>query len=282
MTKIIAIQGITHSFHHLAALQFFGGDDFALLPQDTFAGVFSAVESGAAEYGVAAVENSLYGSIDQVYDLLLGSGLWVAGEVYEHISQCLIGLPGATVADIREVHSHPVALAQCSVYLDKRLPHAARIEHHDTAASVEDVKKWGDSTKTAIAGAQAAEAFGMQLLARGIETDKQNYTRFFVLQPHKQLSGRENKTSLILHTTADSQPGALYRALGVFHERAINLTMLHSRPIIGQAWRYHFYIDLEAGLESPEFASALAALGELGYEVTILGSYVAGDKRLQG
>lgn len=267
----VAIQGVGASFHDIAAKQFFG-DDIAIVPCETFTETFQALADGAADHAVVALENSLFGSINEVYDLLLKHKFWISGEVYLRIEQCLIGLSEARIKSVKEVHSHPVALAQCEVYLDTKLAHAERFEHHDTAASVADIKKWGDPTKTAIASAAAAKLYDMKILAHEIETNRQNYTRFVVLEQQSKHIKDANKTSLVL--TTDHKPGALYNALGAFADRNLNLTKLQSRPIIGQAWHYMFYVDVAAPADDPDFKAAQADLHRQNCEVTILGSYV--------
>lgn len=274
MPKVIAIQGEEASFHAIAAQQYFGGD-VTFVTCETFAETFAALRDGKADYALTAIENSLYGSINEVYDLLLDDHFWICGEVYLRIEQCLIGLPGAKIKDIKEVHSHPVALAQCEAYLDKNLAHAERFEHHDTAGSVADIKKWGVMSKAAIASAGAAKLYGMKILAREIETNTQNYTRFVVLTRDKTINAEANKTSLILST--DHTPGALYNALGAFAKRDLNLSKLQSRPIIGKAWHYIFYADVSASADSQTFQDALAELARQQCDVTVLGSYTAGQ-----
>ncbi len=271
----VAIQGQAGSYHHQAAVQFFG-DTAMLVPCETFKDTFAALAKNKADYAVVAIENSLFGSINQTYDLLLQHKFWICGEVYLRIEHCLIGLPGATIPALREVHSQAEALAQCEDYLDTTLAHAARLEHHDTAASVADIKRWADPTKAAVASEQAAKLHDMQVLQKGIEDNKENYTRFVVIQKSKTPTNKASKTSLILTTGTDTKPGALHQALGAFAERDINLTLLHSRPVIGVAWHYLFYIDLEISSETPVFAEALADLEQLGFTVTILGSYKGG------
>jgi prephenate dehydratase len=195
--------------------------------------------------------------------------------VYLRIEQCLIGIPGTELSQINEVHSQLEALAQCEEYLDANLPKAKRLEHHDTAASVVDVKHWGDPTKAAIASRAAAELYGMEILAAGIETNQQNYTRFVVIQKQHTPVADANKTSLVLRTHEDTKAGALHHALGVFAKRGINMTMLHSRPVIGKAWHYMFYLDLETTYDE-SFKAVEEELEALGCSVTVLGSYSAG------
>lgn len=277
----VAIQGQAASFHDIAVQQFFD-TNIALLPCETFAETFNALEQGLADSSVVAIENSLYGSINAVYDLLLKHKFWICGEVYLRIEQCLLGLPGSSMGNIEEVYSHPVALAQCELFLDDVLVHAKRFEHHDTGGAAADIKQWGDRTKTAIASRAAAAHYGLEILAHEIETHKQNYTRFVVLMQQKPSHEfNANKTSLILglsdhvHGIAD-QPGSLYRALGAFAKQNINLTKLQSRPLIGKAWHYIFYVDVDAGLNSTGLQTALTELKDQDCEVTILGSYLSG------
>lgn len=272
MIKKVAIQGYGASFHDIAARQFFGGT-IQPVPCDTFADTFATLHDAKASYAVVALENSLFGSINQVYDLLLKYRFWIIGEVYLQIEQCLVGFPSAELEDIKEVHSHPVALAQCEEYLDTTLPHAERFEHHDTAASVADIKEWGDASRAAIASAAAAELHGMRIIARGIETNKQNYTRFVVLSTEAQPASDADKASLVLITS--HTPGALYKALGAFANRGINLSKLQSRPIIGQAWQYMFYVDVETN-DQGKLQAALKELESQQCEVIQLGSYRAG------
>jgi len=272
MTKTISIQGEAASFHAIAAGRYFGSE-LELLGQETFLGTFDALREGKADYAVAALENSLFGSINEVYDLLQRHKFWICGEVYLRIEQCLIGLPDARIDMIREVHSHPVALAQCEQYLDTMLKQAERFEHHDTAGSVADIKRWADPAKAAIAGSAAAKLHGMKILAREIETNKQNYTRFVVLSREILPNESANKTSLILST--DHQPGALYNALGTFANRGLNLSKLQSRPIVGKAWHYVFYVDVNAGTQSKKLKDAIAELQQQNCTVSILGSYVS-------
>lgn len=275
MSIKVSIQGEQGSFHDAAARQF-TGDELKIVPCETFAATFKALADGRAERAVVAIENSLYGSINEVYDLLLKHRLWIMGEVYLRIEQCLVGVPGADIGLIKEVHSHPLALAQCEYFLDETLPDALRFEHHDTAGSAADVKKWNDKSKSAIASREAATLYDLDILAKGIETNKANYTRFVVLQKNHEVLQNANKTSLIL--TAADKPGALYNALGVFAEAGINLSKLQSRPLIGQAWRYMFYVDVMANAASGLFLSAIEKLERQACEVKLLGSYPSGKR----
>lgn len=271
----VAIQGQQGSFHHIAARRFFG-DDVQIVGCDTFDDCFEAVKHGRADRAMTAIENSLYGSINQVYDLLVKHHFLITGEVYLRIEQCLIGLPGAKLADIAEVHSQIMALAECEAFLDEKLPQAKRVEQHDTSASVEMIQKWQDPGKAAIASRDAAELYGMDVLAAGIDTHKHNYTRFVVIEPIRVGVAKANKTSLVLSTPADTKPGALYRALGSFAQHNLNLTLLHSRPIADKAWHYLFYVDIAADAQTEPLRSAIEDLRSQGCIVTLLGTYRAG------
>jgi prephenate dehydratase len=270
MTKKIAIQGERASFHDVAARQFFG-DDITIVPCDLpFSKVFDAFES--ADFAVCAIENSIHGVINEVYDLLLERRPWICGEVVLPIEQCLIGLPGAQLAAIREVYSHPVALSQCKQFLSTTLPQAKLLEADDTAGSVGLIAKWNDPTKAAIASAAAAKLYGMAVLAKAIETNHHNYTRFVVLAHKRPIEVKEaNKTSLVLQLPHTA--GSLAKALATFADQGINLSLIVSRPVVGKPGQYLFYIDLEVGLNNETLQIALANLHTEGNTIEILGSY---------
>jgi prephenate dehydratase len=269
----VAIQGQAASFHDVAARKYFGDDITTVFCDLPFRLVFDALESGRADYAVCAIENSLHGTINEVYDLLQARRPYISGEIYLHIEQCLIGLPGATLADITEVYSHPVALSQCEDFLDSTLAHATRFEHPDTAGSVADVAASGDKHKAAIGPAAAATLHGMQVLQRGIETNHENYTRFFVMTREKIDQADSDKTSIVIE--APNQVGALHQALGAFADEGLNLSLLTSRPIIGKPQTYTFYLDFAGGVTEDRSRRALAELEKMGCTVTILGSYKA-------
>jgi prephenate dehydratase len=275
----ISIQGQFGSFHHIASKYYFKKNT-AWTCRDTFKEVFKDVDSGKVDYGFVAIENSLFGSINEVYDLLLKYKLWIAGEVYLRIQHCLVSLPNTALNNIEEVHSHPVALAQCEEFLDQYLPQAERFEHHDTAGAAADILKWNNPAKAAIASAEAAQLHGLKMLKSEIETNKQNYTRFIVLQNTKNKMKTKNlkqlsKTSIVLELA--ERPGILYEALGAFANRKINLNKVESRPIIGKAWHYMFYLDFEAAANSANGRAALKELSNNGNKVTVLGSYPKGQ-----
>lgn len=274
MDKKISIQGQSASYHDIARLKYFGNCE-AIISRNTFRGVFKDVSSGRADYGVVAIENSLYGSINQVYDLLLNSDVYIAGEVFLRINHCLIGLPGASLSDIKSIYSQREAIAQCETWIDAILPETEVHDMHDTAGSVEYVKQTNDMSKAAIASEAAAKLHQLEVLEQGIETNKQNYTRFIVIANNKESSPDSDKSSIIL--TAANKPGSLYEVLGIFNELSINLTKLESRPIPGKPMEYMFYLDFEKAINDPSSIKLLDKLNKAGHETAVLGSYQAAN-----
>ena len=270
----VAIQGIKGSFHHQAAEQLLGRN-IELISCDTFAEVFQVVTAGKAEYGVVAVENSLYGSINAVYRALASEKLWVSGEVFLKIEQCLIAAKPIELANIQKVISQAPALAQCEQWLAEHVPDATVEESHDTAASVQYITEHADEPLAAIAGRQAAELYGGTVIAGPVNDDVHNYTRFFLLTKEKVATPNADKTSIILRT--NHQPGSLYNALGVFNAAEVNLSKLDSHPIAGDQWHYAFYIDFEVGADTEVGKQIIQELRAQGCEVTILGTYISGQ-----
>lgn len=264
----VAFQGERGAYSEAGIFEHFG-EGVDTLPCESFDAVFAAVTSGAAELGFIAIENSLAGSIHRNYDLLLQNELVVTGEHNLRVSHCLIGLPGAQLAAIRTVTSHPQALAQCDGYL-KRL--GVKIEPaYDTAGSVRLVLEAGDPTVAAIAARRAAEIHGMQVLAAAIEDNEANFTRFLVIGREPVTPGADAKTSIVF--SLDNRPGALYKAMSVFALRDIDLTKIESRPLAGKPWEYFFYIDLAGSTEEQPVKNALANLAEFATYLRVLGSY---------
>lgn len=271
----VSIQGQVASFHDIAAKKFF--DNPNIVGCETFRETVRLLDIGETDYALVAIENSLYGTINEVYDLILRYKFHICGEVFLRIKQNLIGLKESKISDIVEVHSHPVALAQCEDFLDNVLPNAVRFEHHDTAGSVNDIVEWRDKSKSAIASSEAAEFYGLKILEESIETNKQNYTRFVVLSKNQDsYSANSNKTSLVIQTDQDNKSGSLAAVLNIFSDSSVNVTALHSRPIIGKAWHYMFYIDLELGKNDERYEAVLDELALIGCKVTILGNYKSG------
>lgn len=280
----VAIQGEIGSYHDIAARHYFGSA-YQPLCKDTFDDVYEAVIDGTADFGLSAVENSLVGSIPAVYDLLGNTReVQIIGEIYLGIHHSLLGLPGSTLDGITNVYSHPVALAQCTAFTKKQLPHAATHVAADTAGSAIFVKESGNPAWAAIAGRHNAQRLGLQILAENLENNPQNYTRFLALarSGHEAAPAQPaDKTSLYIQKLGrqdDLAPGILHTALGCFAEQNIALTKIESRPIGSTPWRYVFYIDCLAGAQEPRMQTALGALTAQGAQWRVLGSYPQGEK----
>jgi prephenate dehydratase len=267
----IAIQGTPGAYHEIAAREFFG-PDIGLVYCHDFETTFEALKNNQADQAVIAIENSVFGSINPVYDLIEKYRFPIVGEVKVRISHQLIGLPGADINKITHVYSQPVALAQCSYFLDK-YPKIEKIEYFDTAASVKHIVEQGDIHHAAIASRKSAEFYKGEILAENIENHDQNYTRFLVYDPKHDLQKSPitgaDKASLIV--TTDHAPGALFCALRAFTSRDMNLVNIQSRPIQGTAWRYKFYFIVESAGDL--LRGAIDEILDLGYDVKLLGEY---------
>ena len=262
-----AFQGERGAFSEDAALRFFGTID--TIPCKSFAAVFEAVLTGKAEFGVVPVENSQAGSINETYDLLLSHPVTIFGEINLRINHCLVALPGATVAEIRVVYSHPQAIAQSQEFLNTL--QVDIVPEYNTAGSAKRIKEEGITSHAAIASRRAARIYGLAVLAADIETNPNNYTKFFVISKKEAERAQKNKTSLVFATK--NVPGALYRILGAFATRTINLTKLESRPSKDTPWEYVFYVDFEGHVDDASCKEALAELRERTSFLKILGSY---------
>lgn len=243
MSVRIAIQGYEGSFHQLAARAHFG-PTVDIIPCATFREVVhQAAQGTACDGAVMAIENSIAGSILPNYHLLQKSDLSIIGEVYLHIRQNLLVNPGVSLDEIREVHSHPMALLQCLEYLEQ-FPHWKLVESEDTALSARLLHQQGHRHIAAIAGQLAAELFALEMIAPDIQTLNNNYTRFLILQRVAQASTNSaNKASVSFQT--DHSRGSLARVLSRIAEGGINLSKLQSSPIPGSSFRYSFHADME-------------------------------------
>lgn len=267
---IVGIQGLPGSFHDQVARQWYG-NSVDIIPCTTFRDVFDTYASGDADAIVTAVENTLYGSINEVYQHIEACDAPIIGEVKLTIEQMLITRPGAKLSDITEVYSHPVALAQCQKWLKKHLPQAEIIEFFDTAGAVEFIKEGGAKHQAAIAGEQAAQLYGMPILARSIQDSRDNITRFLVLEP-TETTPAANRASLVV--TTSHKPGALVEVLQVFATAGVNLAKLQSQPIIGQPFNYKFFMVVDCAGE--QLYKLVEQIEKSDHQVTLLGEYKAG------
>ena len=268
----ISIQGARGSFHDIVARKKFPSDS-EIIESDTFHRVFEDVKKGLVDFGVVATENSIYGSFLENYDLLLKYDAKIVGEAYLGIALGLIALPGVKIEDIKEVYSHPLALTESHVFLEKH-PGITRIETDDTAGSARMIREKDLKNAAAIASSLAAEIYGMRILARDIGL-KKNYTRFLLISREAKYPENADKTSLVIQ--AENLPGSLYQCLKCFADEGINLSKMESRPVIGRTWDYNFYLDFEAGLNTPETQRALKELGKVTSMLKVLGSYQRGN-----
>jgi chorismate mutase/prephenate dehydratase len=275
----VAIQGTHGSFSEAAARWRWKDGD--IVPCRDVQQVVAAVREGRAEAGCLAIENSLFGSVTATYDLLheaFGDGaLHLSDEILLPVFHSLLALPGADLAGIRRVLSHPVALGQCRIWLDSHLPHAELVSEWDTAGSAEIVARDGRRDQAAVAPLGAGGAYGLNALAERIEDDPSNQTRFLTFTreaapaPAPGDAPVRRKTSLLLWLP--HKPGMLAAALQAFASRGVNLTSLQSRPERTAPWTYRFYVDVEGAPDEPRLAEAMEATEALATKVVVLGSY---------
>lgn len=267
----VAIQGYEGSFHQVAARIFFG-KNVDILPCATFIDLIKeASNKKNTRGGVMAIENSIAGSIMPNYNLLQKSTLFVAGEVYLQINQNLLVNPGVQLEDIKEVHSHPMALQQCLGYLTK-FPWKL-IETEDTALSAKHIHQRKSKHIAAIASDLAAELFDLHMIAPKIHDVKDNYTRFLILQQSQEVVADANKASINFHT--DHAQGSLAKVLTVIAKDGINLSKLQSFPIAGSRFNYGFHADLEFD-HVDQFKAVMEKMKSLTKFIRVLGVYKKG------
>ena len=264
----IAIQGIKGSFHEIAALKYFG-EDIEILNCNKFRQIFESVKSGNSEYGIVAIENTIGGSILENYGLLRTSKLKISGEISLHITQNFMALPGTKINMIKEVYSHPAAILQSAEFFNA-YPEMKLIEWSDTASSAKKIRDEKLINTAAIASEYAAELYGLEILAREIETNKRNYTRFVVIQRNPDISSENNKASVCFEL--GHNPGSLADVLIEFKNQEINLTKIESLPIIGSPYQYNFYIDLE-WKDHDKYERALNNVIKIVSNLSMLGEY---------
>jgi len=264
----VAFQGQAGAYSQEAAFSFFGAS-VQTRPCETLDEVFRLVQDGGLPYGIVPVENSQEGSISRSYDLLLDSEVMVCGEAQIRVSHCLLANRGTKAGGIKKVYSHPQALAQCQGYL-RRLG-CELIPSYDTAGSAKMIKDKQLMDSAAVAGARAAQIYDMNILAREIEDNPRNTTRFFVLGKQDCAPTGEDKTSIVF--LLKHRPGTLHEALGEFSGRGINLTKIESRPTRQKPWEYNFYLDFEGHRGDAAIGEALGRLEDISLFLKVLGSY---------
>lgn len=281
MKRKVAIQGIAGSYHDIAARRYFEGDEVETIPCNTFRDVIQSIKKDPNILGLMAIENTIAGSLLQNHELIRESGFSVIGEYKLRISHSLVALPGTKLEDVVEINSHPIALMQCTDFLDT-LPNAKIVEKDDTASSARWIAEQHLKGHAAICGKLAAEIYGMEVLAEGIETNKRNFTRFVAIADRWTADEVmrdcvKNKASLVF--AVPHVAGSLSRVLSVLSFYDMNLSKIQSLPIIGREWEYLFYVNLTFN-DYIKYRQALDAIRPLTKDLKILGEYEEGRQGL--
>lgn len=277
--KKIAIQGFEGSYHDIAARIFFKNEETELICCETFGEVFDAMASDNEVVALVAIENTIAGSLLNNYELLRGSGTVIVGEQKLRIAHCICCLPDEDWKDLYEVHSHPVALAQCETFLQQH-PELKAVQADDTALSAKEIKEKQLRGHAAICSTHAAKLYGMRILQENIETNKHNFTRFLVLADRwrtdelcpETVRKQADKANIVF--SLPHEEGSLSAILSIFTFYRINLTKIQSLPIIGREWEYMFYVDVTFN-DYIRFRQSIDAVRPLTKELTILGEYRA-------
>ena len=274
--KKVAIQGVSGAFHEIAARQYFEGEEIEILPCITFKDLFRALAADESLLGIIAIENTIAGSLLQNHNLLRESGCMIVGEHKLRIEHNLAALPGQRIEDIQEVYSHPIALMQCEDFIDEHR-HMKAIESEDTALSAKEIADNKIPGRAAICSSLAAEKYGLEVIARGIETNKRNFTRFLMIAEPSLAEKMTNgtlldKSSLVF--TLPHEEGSLAKVLSILSFYHVNLTKIQSLPIIGREWEYQFYINLTFD-DYTRYRQSLDAIRPLTKDFQLLGEYKA-------
>src|SRR5215208_3652700 len=270
---VVAYQGEAGAYSEEGALAVFPDAERQALP--SIRKVFEAVEVGRVAAGLVPLDNSQAGSINETYDLFLRHGLHLVGETVVRVDHCLLALPGSSIDELDEVMSHPQAIAQSEEFLSA-LEVTVRAEYN-TAGAAKRIAEERLERTAAIASKRAAELYGLEVLAERIQTYPDNYTRFGVLSRNPEPLGTPDKTSLVFGV--GHVAGSLYRCLGAFAERHLNLTKLESRPRPGRPWEYVFYADVEAAADDPAVVEALEEVSRHSTFTRVLGTYAGAISR---
>ena len=273
--KKVAIQGVKGCFHEQAARLFYEQNE-GVVPDiyecSTFESLYSSVDAGEADAAVMAIENTVSGGLLPNFELLRKYDRKIKGEVFLRIQQNLMALPGQKIEDIKEVRTHYMAINQTREFF-KNYPWIRLVESEDTAKSAAEVAAEGLMGVGAVASTLAAELYGLEVMAESIETYKQNFTRFLILDDSIQVDkSKVNKSSMCF--TLSHTPGSLAHVLTILSFYGMNLTRIQSLPIPGQEWQYFFYVDIKFQ-DYQRYEQALAAVRPLMEDLNILGEYVA-------
>jgi prephenate dehydratase len=273
----ISIQGVKGAFHEEAAINYYGGE-IEILPNISFYEVIESIRDNHAKAGIMAVENTISGTIHSNLNLIRESELAICGEVYLQIEQNLVGLPGISIEDLAEVHSHYMAIEQCRNFFRKH-PHIKLIESDDTALSMKEIAEKQLTNVGAIGSRIGARHYGLNIIAESIETNKKNYTRFLIVErENKTGSDKINKSSISM--TLPNYKGSLSQVLSVIAFYDVDLSKIESVPVVGEPWHYRFYIDVLFE-NHDKYKSMMQAIGPLTDELQILGEYASGSKSFE-
>ena len=264
----VAYQGEQGAYSEEAIIKHWG-DRAEPVPLPYLQEVFAKVEQGEVDLGLVPVENTIQGSIHLTFDLLQESDLKIQGETILRINHSLIVNPGTKLEDLRKVFSHPQAIGQSRAFLEEN--GLEPVSTYDTAGSVKMIKEKGITEAAAIASIRAAEVYGMEILAEGIETHQENYTRVLIIGKGKTKPTGRDKTTLTFIT--EHKPGSLLRALHTISDQGINLLKIESRPLIGKPWEYIFYVEFEGHEDDPRVKRSLEDLEKVTTSIKKLGSY---------
>jgi prephenate dehydratase len=273
MTHKIAFQGEAGAFSNAAAANVFPGQD--MIGCVTFEETIAAVQSGRADFAVVPVENSLYGRITDIHHLLPESGLFIIGETFLRVEMTLLGVPGATLGDIKAVQSLSVALGQCRKFIADN--GFRTINAVDTAGSAREVAENGDRSVAAIASRLAGQIYGLEVLASNIEDAAHNTTRFLVLSREEKQAPQQGRVKTTFVFRVRNVPAALYKAMGGFATNGINMTKLESYMVGGNFTATQFYADIEGHPSDPGVIHAFEELDFFTDYVRVLGVYPAAD-----
>ncbi|MFD2099382.1 prephenate dehydratase [Flagellimonas iocasae] len=266
----IAIQGIKGSNHHQVASDFFG-EDIELLECLSFDAIIDHLLTGTADKGIMAIENSIAGSIIPNYNLVYHNKIHIIGEHYLSIHHNLMALPGTTLEDIKEVHSHPMALLQCKEFF-KGYPDIKLVESMDTAETAKRIKEGKLANIGAIAPKMAADLYDLNIIAPEIQTIKNNATRFIILKKQNKVLPKEEINKASLRFITDHKRGSLATVLNVMSDCNLNLTKIQSLPVIETPWKYAFFVDVTFD-DYEHFSKAKALLEIMSEDFTVLGEY---------
>ena len=272
MTKVV-IQGYRGCFHEQAAREFYSarGEEISIVECPTFEGLFRAVADGEAQAAVMAIENTISGGLIPNFELLRSNPYRIKGEVYIPIHQNLMALPGQDIRQIKEVRTHYMAINQTRQFFERNCPWIKMVESEDTAKSAIDISRGGLAGVGAVASELAAEQNGLRILARGIETYKQNFTRFLVVDDSIEVElSTVNKSSICF--TLPHKPGSLAHILTILSFYDMNLSRIQSLPIPGEKWQYFFYVDITFD-NYQRYLQALSAVRPLVDGLDIMGEY---------